>query len=120
MKWKNYKLGIPMKKEYVVIHVAPLFKNESNEERVLLIMKDKPEWQKGFFNLVGGKVEDGETPEQAALRELKEETGYSPHHHYYNHATRMGVIDAFDGLIHCFFIPVDDYIQKEPKPRDGE
>lgn len=42
---------------------------------VLLIKKNKPAWQAGLFNLPGGSVEDGETPHEAALRELREETG---------------------------------------------
>lgn len=48
--------------------------NSSNE--TLLILKDRPQWQAGRLNLPGGKVETGETPEQAARRELAEETGY--------------------------------------------
>jgi 8-oxo-dGTP diphosphatase len=46
--------------------------------KVVLIRKLKPEWQKGLFNGVGGKVGDnipGETPEQAIHREFKEEAG---------------------------------------------
>ncbi len=42
---------------------------------VWLITKEKPEWQKGSLNGIGGKIEAGETPMQAAIRELKEESG---------------------------------------------
>jgi 8-oxo-dGTP diphosphatase len=46
---------------------------------VVLIQKVKPEWQAGKFNGVGGKIESGETPEQAMAREFKEETGVNSH-----------------------------------------
>lgn len=42
---------------------------------VVLIRKDKPEWQAGKLNGVGGKIEDGEEPIDAMRREWKEETG---------------------------------------------
>lgn len=42
---------------------------------VLLQRKAKPDWQKGRYNGVGGKIEDGETPEQAMTREGVEEVG---------------------------------------------
>lgn len=29
----------------------------------------------GFYDIPGGKIEEGETPKQAAIREMKEETG---------------------------------------------
>ena len=29
----------------------------------------------GYYDIPGGKIEEGETPEQAAIREMKEETG---------------------------------------------
>jgi len=45
-------------------------------DRVLLVKRNM-EPQKGFWCLPGGFMELGETPEQAALRELKEETGLS-------------------------------------------
>lgn len=42
---------------------------------VVLIRKNHPDYQKGKWNGVGGKVNEGETPVQAMARECKEECG---------------------------------------------
>lgn len=42
---------------------------------VALIEKQKPEWQKGHLNGIGGKIEENETPLEAMKREFQEETG---------------------------------------------
>ena len=44
-------------------------------ERVALIEKLKPNWQKGLLNGIGGKLEPGESPAQAMKREFMEEAG---------------------------------------------
>jgi 8-oxo-dGTP pyrophosphatase MutT (NUDIX family) len=41
---------------------------------VLLVEKARPEWQAGKLNGLGGKVEVGELPAAAMIRELREET----------------------------------------------
>jgi 8-oxo-dGTP diphosphatase len=46
-----------------------------DRSRVLLIRKRKPVWQAGKLNGVGGKIEAGETPLQAMVREFEEEAG---------------------------------------------
>lgn len=51
------------------------FMFSANAEKVVLIRKLNPEWQKGLFNGVGGKVEVGETSLAAMVREFTEETG---------------------------------------------
>lgn len=43
--------------------------------KVVLVKKRRPEWQKDCLNGVGGKIESGETPEQAMEREFREEAG---------------------------------------------
>ena len=40
-----------------------------------MILKQKPEWQNGKLNGIGGKIEPGEQPIQAMRREFKEEAG---------------------------------------------
>ena len=45
-------------------------------EKVLLCIRAKEPY-KGLYNFVGGKVEDNETNDEAAYRELFEETGIS-------------------------------------------
>lgn len=47
----------------------------SDRSRVLLIRKNRPAWQAGLLNGVGGKIEAGETPEEAMVREFYEEAG---------------------------------------------
>jgi len=42
-------------------------------DKVLLIHKNRPEWQAGQLNGVGGHVEENETTESAMAREAKEE-----------------------------------------------
>jgi 8-oxo-dGTP diphosphatase len=45
------------------------------QDRVLLIKKERPSWQKDLWNGVGGKIEEYETRDHAMIREFKEETG---------------------------------------------
>ena len=56
-------------KKYKVIIVF-----DKNDEKILMCKRVKEPY-KGKFNLVGGKVEQGETELDAAYRELNEETG---------------------------------------------
>jgi 8-oxo-dGTP diphosphatase len=43
--------------------------------KVLLIRKQRPDWQKGMLNGIGGHIEDGESPLDAMRREFQEEAG---------------------------------------------
>lgn len=43
-------------------------------EQVGLIRKNKPVWQAGLLNGIGGKIEENETPVEAMVREFSEET----------------------------------------------
>lgn len=44
-------------------------------EHVLLIEKNRPEWQAGMLNGIGGKIKENETAAQAMVRKFQEETG---------------------------------------------
>lgn len=50
-----------------------LFSPDQNQ--IVLIEKQKPEWQRGKLNGVGGKLEYNESPASAMAREFKEEAG---------------------------------------------
>lgn len=47
---------------------------DSALHNVLLIEKQKPEWQVGMLNAIGGKIEGDELPMDAMDREFQEET----------------------------------------------
>jgi 8-oxo-dGTP pyrophosphatase MutT (NUDIX family) len=47
-------------------------------DKVLLILKNRPEWQAGDLNGVGGHIKENESPLQAMEREMLEEAGLGP------------------------------------------
>lgn len=57
------------------IHYVLGFAFEPYLNQVLVINKTKPDWQVGMMNGVDGKVEEGESPGEAMVREFEEETG---------------------------------------------
>jgi 8-oxo-dGTP pyrophosphatase MutT (NUDIX family) len=86
----------------------------NSKDNVLLVLKDKPEWQKGKLNLPGGKVEDDESPLKAAVRELKEETGYDS----ILPVRSMGIVQDGTSMIHCVKAVIMD--NDAPSPREEE
>lgn len=46
-----------------------------NDWELALITKNRPEWQAGKLNGIGGHIELGETPHECMVREFQEETG---------------------------------------------
>jgi 8-oxo-dGTP pyrophosphatase MutT (NUDIX family) len=47
-----------------------------HEEQIALIRKNRPKWQEGRLNGIGGHIEENEEPYSAMVREFEEETGY--------------------------------------------
>lgn len=47
-----------------------------NKDKILLLHRQDNKTQGNKWGIPGGKVEKGESPLQAAIREIKEETGY--------------------------------------------
>lgn len=47
-----------------------------DQNKVALVRKNRPSWQKNKLNGIGGHVEPGELHLQAMAREFEEETGY--------------------------------------------
>lgn len=72
-------------------------------QRVACIRKNKPTWQAGKLNGIGGKIEDGESPKTAMRREFNEEAGFdcSDWRHYARlHGTNN---DGGSFELHCFW-----------------
>jgi 8-oxo-dGTP diphosphatase len=81
---------------------------------VLLIRKNRPAWQAGKLNGIGGKIEASETPHEAARREFREETGLDLPESAFAHVLTLGGPDDFgsgvpwEGHFYRAFGPVDD------------
>lgn len=69
---------------------------------VLLIRKQRPEWQAGKLNGIGGKIEKDETPHNAMVRECQEETGLSTSAKQW-HAFAKILFGASGEEVACFY-----------------
>lgn len=96
-------------KEYTLIFCTSL------DGLFLLVEKDKPEWQKGKFNLPGGKIETGETIIECAKRELTEESGL-----FVDNMKEFGQILDGDSIVHCMFCTTDRLSNFELFPDKNE
>ncbi len=68
--------------------------------RMVLVRKLRPEWQFGKLNGIGGKIERGETPHTAMVRECWEEIGL--HVPEWRHFLDLK-LTRDDGKMWCFF-----------------
>lgn len=74
-------------------------------QSVLLVKKNRPVWQDGLRNGLGGKIEPGETPREAMSREFREECGVSvPLARWRHFATLHGT----DFEVHLFATITDE------------
>lgn len=67
---------------------------------VALITKNKPDWQKGKLNGIGGKIEGFELPMEAMEREFKEETGMTIKEYEW---TPLAKISGSDWVVYFFY-----------------
>ena len=67
------------------------FMFDESMSNVALIRKNKPAWQAGLLNGIGGKTENGETPAAAMVREFKEEAGWISIRPWQHFCTMSGV-----------------------------
>lgn len=89
-------------KEYVLGFAIDPFNN-----RILLIQKNKPEWQAGKYNGIGGKVEPGEFPTLAMVREFKEETGIKTKNEDWTRAGEMFGNGFFVTVFYTIMVNID-------------
>ena len=72
---KSYTLGFVFTQHQHATDVSPGAGFTPQFDQVLLVHKNRPEWQAGRLNGLGGKLEPGETPVDCVAREIWEESG---------------------------------------------
>ena len=108
--------------EYVVVY--PWAVDIAKTQRLPLVLKKRPVYLEGMLNLPGGKLELGEDPVTAAVRELLEETGLEQVQDYdpmcYCPAEYLGRIQGTQSVIHCVRVPIVSRQELKPGVNEDE
>jgi len=83
---------------------------DTEKSQTLLIRKNRPEWQLGMLNGVGGHIEPSETPYEAMVRECKEECNLT----LYNWLSLGTITDNIEYKVHYFLSEVKDFTKAKP------
>lgn len=81
-----------------------------SKDNIVLIRKNRPEWQAGRINFPGGKIEINEKPEDCIVREFKEETGVET---IVSDWTLLGTIGRNGGIAKYQFLAYIYYAESE-------
>jgi 8-oxo-dGTP diphosphatase len=73
---------------------------EEKTGEVLLMERRKKDWQENKVNGVGGRIEVGESPDQAMIREFTEETGVDSSNFSWRRFCHLS--DERGWIVHCF------------------
>lgn len=90
------------------------FAFNKDKDYVVMIKKNRPDWQAGLWNGVGGKVDGDELPHNAMVREFHEETGVITR---LGDWSRVGTIKETtkDAEVYVFTSSDDDYMYADTK-----
>lgn len=86
-----------------------------DKKSVVLIQKTKPAWQKGKWNGVGGKVEEGELYADTMAREFEEETGVVT---VPSDWSRFATMNGIDWAVACFVCFDERYVNVQTKTEE--
>ena len=88
----------------MITYVCGFYFNEDATE-VALIRKNRPEWQAGKLNGIGGKVIKGEAIWYSMMREFREEAGVYTDHTKWTWFSNEGIPDEW--LCYCVYATGD-------------
>jgi 8-oxo-dGTP diphosphatase len=98
-------------KEYVVGLVFT-----TDLKQVVLIKKNRPDWQKGKLNGIGGKLEKDETALTAMIREFEEETGVLTEANWWKYFLTL----YFESVVVHFFTMSNDDVWSNARTTTDE